>query len=72
MQIAARGKADGPAAIMFAELVRKLCREREDIAQMLEHWMARGLFKQTERVRYAVFLVSHTKRSRQRHPPATS
>ena len=61
MQLAARGNPDGPAAIMFAELVRKLCREREDIAQMLEHWMARGLFKQTERVRYAVFLVSHTK-----------
>ena len=61
MQLAARGNPDGPAAIMFAALVRKLCREREDIAQMLEHWMARGLFKQTERVRYAVFLVSHTK-----------
>ena len=61
MQLAARGNPDGPAAIMFAELVRKLCREREDMAQMLEHWMARGLFKQTERVRYAVFLVSHTK-----------
>ena len=61
MQLAASGNPDGPAAIMFAELVRKLCREREDIAQMLEHWMARGLFKQTERVRYAVFLVSHTK-----------
>lgn len=61
MQLAACGNPDGPAAIMFAELVRKLCREREDIAQMLEHWMARGLFQQTERVRYAVFLVSHTK-----------
>ena len=61
MQLAVRGNPDGPATIMFAKLVRKLCREREDIAQMLEHWMARGLFKQTERVRYAVFLVSHTK-----------
>ena len=61
LQLAACGSPDGPAAIMFAKLVRKLCREREDIAQLLEHWMARGLFKQTERVRYAVFLVSHTK-----------
>ena len=61
LKLAACGNPDGPAAIMFAKLVRKLCREREDIAQLLEHWIARGLFKQTERVRYAVFLVSHTK-----------
>ncbi len=61
MELASSGDPIGLAATMFEQLVLKLCRGRQEIADIVMHWIARGLFMQTERVRWGLVLVSSTK-----------
>ena len=61
MELASSGDPNGLAANMFKQLVLKLCRGRQEIAEIVMHWIARGLFMQTERVRWGLVFVSSTK-----------
>ena len=61
MELASSGDPNGLAANMFEQLVLKLCRGRQEVAEIVMHWIARGLFMQTERVRWGLVFVSSTK-----------
>ena len=55
---AAVGDPDSAAVAKFRQLVLFLCGDRLDVAEHLLHWIACSLFRDGERMRWAILLIS--------------
>ena len=63
VQWADEGDPNGPGARLFDELVMFLCGGRRDMAEQLYRWAACSLFRDDERIRWAVLVVSEIRGS---------
>ena len=61
VQWADLGDPDSAAVAKFRQLVLFLCGDREDVAEQIYRWAACSLFRDTERMRWAVLMISETK-----------